>query len=441
MRKSRGSASFFAILRGTVLSLPVVLILYSVWSAWQNLRMSSCTGIAPSQRVLILHKELPRWDNNYIDNRIAQIATSIRGLGHTVTLLVDSAPLSKQREDEMLEPFREKGVNVLVIKSSETRLLAKEMVPSNLILVPWSQGEGMTVAESRVQLIVKEFRRKNVDAQIAILMDTVDYIASKKLGKNDVEVEHLKNMQISAMECADYILTSSEDSRQILLNLMPRSMVIPIAPFPFEFPERSFMNRWVSRDPSARNLVYIGSLSNEGNWRGMQWFLEEVWQPLVQKKIGPTGYLHLVGSIEQHVGTFIQSHYDRVILHGFKRDVTQVLQDAMLFIAPLKGVSGLPPATITALEYGVPLLTNTEGMWGLKLTDKDTVCLVRDTAEEWREAIEEIAQGRIDADRLSHAGTEHLQYYFTKRIFLQGINMMMLSVNDRSCSGRLAASS
>mmetsp|Transcript_26673 Transcript_26673/g.68489 ORF Transcript_26673/g.68489 Transcript_26673/m.68489 type:complete len:438 (-) Transcript_26673:1194-2507(-) len=429
--RGHGGKQFFSVLRVTVLSLPFVLIVYSVWSAWLNLRQSSCEGMAPPHRVLVVHSHVPQWTNVYMDNRLAQIATSLSGLGHDVALLVQESGDSTW--DVTLEdPLVEKGVRIL--RSSEKNNWGRGgQNHPDVILAAWKQGYGLAVDQDSLERIRARFSNDGEEAAVALLMDTVDYISKRKIGGREEEVESVKAAQIKAVKYADYVLTGADDSSQILYNLVPGATVIPLSPFPFEFPLRPLeRGKWVE---GGKNLLYVGSLENEGNWRGMAWFLEEVWKPLLlSPQAQYVGDLHLVGTISKHKREIVESTYNRVRFHGFLHDLTPVIQESMLFVAPLKGVSGLAPSTLTALYNRIPLLTNSEGMWGLRLNDRDSICLVRDTAQEWLQAIGSVAEGTAGVDEKLQRADKHIDTFFSKQRFLRSLNSMILSVGDPACS-------
>ena len=98
-------------------------------------------------------------------------------------------------------------------------------------------------------------------------------------------------------------------------------------------------------------FLFVGRLLEKDapNWRGLSWFIREIW-PLIHKKL-PTVELTVVG----------QLHYDRqeldatgVRLVGPVKDLLPFYDRARVFVAPVQFAAGIPIKILEATAAGLP---------------------------------------------------------------------------------------
>ncbi|MBA3768994.1 MAG: glycosyltransferase [Blastocatellia bacterium] len=129
-------------------------------------------------------------------------------------------------------------------------------------------------------------------------------------------------------------------------------------------------------------MLFIGNMAHRPNRDGVLHFLNEV-LPRIREKL-PRIELTIVGA-----GTDdgIASHADentRVL--GYVPDLQPLLDQARVFVAPLRFGSGVKGKVGEAMSCGVPVVTTTIGAEGLGLTHEKNV-LIHDHRESFANAV------------------------------------------------------
>jgi glycosyltransferase involved in cell wall biosynthesis len=164
------------------------------------------------------------------------------------------------------------------------------------------------------------------------------------------------SLETAALKKFDTVMTCSERDAYILKEEAPDVCPLTI-PWGIEIPGK----RWAPGERAVRNIVFVGSMAWEPNRDAITWFVSEIF-PIVRR--GPVKTrLVIAGSSMTGEIAGLDNGVD-IIVKGFVEDISEVLLDADVFIAPVRFGSGVNVKVLEAMSYGVPVVTTPKGAEG-----------------------------------------------------------------------------
>ena len=218
---------------------------------------------------------------------------------------------------------------------------------------------------------------------------------------------------------SDVLLTFSDVEEKIIRKKFPLKQVFTVPLFFYTDmpdPERDFNSR--------RDLLYVGSCSHTPNQDAISWFSGEI-LPLVQKEI-PDIVFHVVGANPPPEISSLQSKNIRI--HGRVSDdeLRDLYQGARIVVAPLRFGAGVKGKVIEALYHGLPLVSTTIGLEGIK--DIEDLTSPRDTARDFAAEVVSLYKSGKRLKELSARGSRFVAERFTG----QAASSLMTEILDIS---------
>jgi glycosyltransferase involved in cell wall biosynthesis len=195
----------------------------------------------------------------------------------------------------------------------------------------------------------------------------------------------------------DGVLAVSDEDRAALIEAAggPRDItVIPIAVDTDEIP-------LVTRSEEAHHLLHIGTMYWPPNIDGMWWFIREVY-PLIRAR-RPDVALDIVGARPPEDMLALNGDGSGVNVAGYVPDPAPYLEQAGVFIVPLRAGGGMRVKILEALARGLPLVTTTLGCEGIAVEHGRHV-LIADTPEDFARETLRLLEDRALADELGRNG-------------------------------------
>jgi glycosyltransferase involved in cell wall biosynthesis len=145
--------------------------------------------------------------------------------------------------------------------------------------------------------------------------------------------------------------------------------------------------------------LFVGSGAQHNHY-SLQWFLENVWQILIQ--LIPDCSLNVCGSVCDRIkGTFPNVHF-----LGMLEDLEPEYSAAQVCLVPLLVGSGLKIKLVEAMSYGRACVSTSVGVQGLPEIAGKTA-LVADTAQDFAAAVHKLL---TDADKRQSMEEEAYRY-------------------------------
>jgi glycosyltransferase involved in cell wall biosynthesis len=116
---------------------------------------------------------------------------------------------------------------------------------------------------------------------------------------------------------------------------------------------------------SRQHFITIGNFFHEPNYNAVLYLKETIW-PLIRKQL-PKAELHIYGAYVSQKATQLHNEKDRFLIKGFAENVSEVMQEAKICLAPVRFGAGLKGKLVDAMKNGTPCVTTpigAEGMFG-----------------------------------------------------------------------------
>ena len=217
--------------------------------------------------------------------------------------------------------------------------------------------------------------------------------------------EHWKQIEFELFEKADVGHVVGNYEQGIMQKAFPNKPIRNIPLYIYEDIPKEINKDFMER----KDLIYVGGFGHPPNVDAVLWFGKEVF-PKVLKKY-PDILWHVVGG---KVPIEIQEMASRnIIVEGFLSDeeLHSLYRNCRMAVVPLRVGAGVKGKVVEAAYYQVPLVTTTIGAEGLSCTEGNMI--VEDDADRMAETICNIYEDYDRLKRMSDAGVEFIQKYFT----------------------------
>lgn len=131
----------------------------------------------------------------------------------------------------------------------------------------------------------------------------------------------------------------------------------------------------IAQVKNDKNIVFLGNMQVAHNKDAIKSFLDNIF-PFVSEKI-PDVKLRIVGKCTKEY-KLDMSKYENVEVTGEVDDIRKYVQECSVAIAPLTYGSGIKTKILETMAMGIPIVTNSIGVEGIKLEDDKNVIVRND---------------------------------------------------------------
>jgi glycosyltransferase involved in cell wall biosynthesis len=191
------------------------------------------------------------------------------------------------------------------------------------------------------------------------------------------QVDRLRRFETAVCHRASRILACSQTDAQQLAALAPQT---PITVVPNGVDTQAISAS--ENPPRANRMIFVGQMSWFPNRDGVVWFLEDILPRIVKAR--PDAQFALVG---KNAGLQVPpSLATNVQLLGFVDDLVPVMQEAAVYVVPLRAGSGTRLKVLEAMAFGKAIVTTHIGSEGIALDDGENA-VYADSAEDFAAAV------------------------------------------------------
>lgn len=158
----------------------------------------------------------------------------------------------------------------------------------------------------------------------------------------------------------------------------------------------------------ANEVLFVGHMSVPHNEDAAEYLAREI-MPLVRRSF-PMAHLKLIGAQPSDRVRRL-AELDGVAVLGHVPDLNAALNEAAVFVAPLRFAAGVQNKVLEAMAAGTPVVTTSIVRDGLNATD-GTHLLVADTAEAIAEKVVRLLANRTEAQAMAVAAKEFVVFNF-----------------------------
>jgi glycosyltransferase involved in cell wall biosynthesis len=228
----------------------------------------------------------------------------------------------------------------------------------------------------------------------------------------------------------DVLLTFSEVEELVLKDKFPDKKVFTIPLF--FYPDMPEMERDFSR---RHGLLFIGACAHTPNRDAISWFCREVF-PLVQERI-PGITIDVVGADPPEDIRSLNSEYIRILGRVSEDGLKSLYENVRMMVVPLRFGAGVKGKVIESLYNGVPLVSTSIGLEGIKGADQ--FATARDKPEDFAAEVVSLYTDDKNLQRLSVKGSRFVADNFTRQKTMQ-LMEGILSVSRDEAALRLSDS-
>lgn len=209
----------------------------------------------------------------------------------------------------------------------------------------------------------------------------------------------VKKEELDAISCCDVVMPHNHKDAALLAACgVPEEKIHEIVPY---FHDMS----GITRRPENKDIIFWGAMSREENSSAALWFLDHVFPQISDPDVR---FVIIGNNPPEKLEARANS---RVIVTGFVEDPVPYFEKSMCFAAPLLSGAGIKVKIIEALSSGLPVLTNEIGIEGIPAEDGKDFFFC-ESPEDYRKAIEALAENKIDTENLSKNARSVIKNHF-----------------------------
>jgi hypothetical protein len=165
---------------------------------------------------------------------------------------------------------------------------------------------------------------------------------------------------------------------------------------------------WRGTQPNAgeMNCFFIGNLKTAQNLAAVEYIVDEIF-PLLRAK-GNTPILHAVGTFDDRVEQIVALG-NSVNLHGFVSDYIEIANSCQFAMMPMTGGTGVKTKILDIMALGMPIVTNSNGVEGLSVSNKNEI-MIGDTPGE----LADYAQMLVNDKAITESLAKNARNYVAK---------------------------
>jgi O-antigen biosynthesis protein len=239
------------------------------------------------------------------------------------------------------------------------------------------------------------------------------------------EAAEVKSRELAMVAAADCTITHSTIEAEVLANESPEAAVA-VWPLMYEVfgTSKTFSER--------RDICFLGGYRHTPNVDAVMHFINEIF-PLIRAADPSIRFIIAGANAPQSVRELAG---DGIEFIGLVEDLRDLFDRCRVFVCPLRYGAGAKGKVMSALSYGLPIVSTAIGVEGAGLSDEEHV-LVADSPKDFAAATLRIYNDESIWNRLSSAGQILLEEQFSTGMGADVLN----SAIDRAHAVRMKIAS
>lgn len=202
----------------------------------------------------------------------------------------------------------------------------------------------------------------------------------------------MKEREFATIQASDLSIVHSTAELALLAPELPDEK---ISVFPLIMDVQGTQKKFSER----RDLVFVGGYQHAPNVDAVQYFVQDI-MPLLRERL-PGVRVRVVGSSPPPV--ILEMASEDVIIEGFVEDLSPLLDQVRISLAPLRYGAGIKGKIGTALAAGLPVVATSLAAEGMGMVEGEHV-LVADGPDDFATAIVRLYEDEALWNKLSKAG-------------------------------------
>lgn len=161
----------------------------------------------------------------------------------------------------------------------------------------------------------------------------------------------------------------------------------------------------IRKQKTSKQILFIGSVRWPPNEEAVRWFCKEIF-PKIKARDKKVKFV-VVGKryeeLEREIGKI-----EGVIFKGYQRDISKYLKKASVFVLPFSMGAGVRFKALTAMSYGVPIVSTHLGVDGLNMKSGVEYVLA-ESANDFSEKVWDLINDRKMNETIGNSGFKYLK--------------------------------
>jgi len=176
--------------------------------------------------------------------------------------------------------------------------------------------------------------------------------------QDDLLSDVAKREIASILRC-DLTLLISKFEQDLLINEfnIDKNLLL-LVPFMLDNLTRETIQHY-PKFSERQHFISIGNFRHEPNWDAVLHLKSTIW-PLIRTRL-PDAEMHIYGSYPPEKATHLNNPKENFLIKGWAEDVSIVMQQARICLAPLRFGAGIKGKLIDAMLSGTPSITTNIG--------------------------------------------------------------------------------
>jgi len=226
--------------------------------------------------------------------------------------------------------------------------------------------------------------------------------AAKTPGYSFGKADETRRAELAAIIQSDVTFSYSDVEIAVIRDLVPETTKLARMPWVVECHERKLPYS------ETRDIFFLGGFNHPPNAQAARFFAKSV-MPLLRAQL-PNVCFNIIGSGARAVVPELVSKCVRVL--GYVPSLTEHLDGARVFVAPLLTGAGLKGKVLDAISHGVPCVLSPVAAEGTGLTD-GVDCLIANSPEEWADRVARLYSDEALWSRISENARRLAQDFYS----------------------------
>ncbi len=238
------------------------------------------------------------------------------------------------------------------------------------------------------------------------------------LTKMYMYLQYLKLFKFEKKMCSkfDRCITVSEFDKKALENLCPNGRFTII---PNGVDTEYFKGNNIKIVPNS--LIWVGGMRSLYNREAVNYFVDEILS-LIQLEI-PDVKVTFVGSSPPQKLFEISKINSSIRYTGFVEDVRPYVEEAAVYIAPIRSGSGTKLKILNALSLSKAVVTTSIGAEGIDVTPNENI-LIADSPQDFAQKTIELLRNPDIAEKIGKAGRKLIEGKYNWKIICSKMNQV-----------------
>lgn len=215
------------------------------------------------------------------------------------------------------------------------------------------------------------------------------------------EAAKFRREEIDVCSKQDALFVTSERDISLFDSTLPgiRKFLIPNGV------DRNFFTPSGST-PVPHSMVFVGMMKYLPNHDGITFFLDHIFPKVLRKY--PDATIKIVGKNPHR--SILNRANDQITVTGFVDDTRPFVDQAAVYVVPLRMGGGTRLKILEALSMEKPIVTTSIGAEGIDVKNRKTV-LIADDPDRFAEAVCELFENQILREQLTENGSSLVNKY------------------------------